>query len=560
MYRKSTRSIFVFACLSLMLLFSLVLPHSANAASAPLFSLTSSTNLLSQGQNMTIDIHGKQITDLVAYELTLSFDPNLWEFVGAISELAGYKATPLQELHVSGIITFALAKMGQAAGENGSVNLGRITLKAKTQGTDRIQLTGVRLVNSQFTSVSYTSDTAFAVTINSANHGGPSSNGNPSGVNNDDNVEAHQQVLNAEELKPDASGKVIVEVADGKKEVLLSANTVVNSLIKKLEIRSKGITLAIDSDILKALSERVSGDSLMDAQILIRMDQALEEQSESLVSQGNEGIVTMKSAGAIYHVSLLLVSKDGKESKLAVFEQPVEITLAYDEGADESKLGIYYFNESTKAWEYVGGVVDQASQQIKAIISHFSTYAVLEYHKAFTDVPAGHWASKAIQALASKHVVSGVSSADYAPGKQVSRAEFAALMSRTLGLKAKSSTPFTDVDDKAWFADEVTAAYEAKLIAGKSTQSFAPNDFISREEMAAMLVRAYVYGTGKQATDSVVVIKDRESVSNWAIKDVDAVINMGLMSGTGGGKFAPVAFTTRAEAAVAVYNLLMEIE
>ncbi|MFX7329385.1 hypothetical protein ABTI69_21580, partial [Acinetobacter baumannii] len=81
----------------------------------------------------------------------------------------------------------------------------------------------------------------------------------------------------------------------------------------------------------------------------------------------------------------------------------------YEAGADESVLGVYYFNENTKAWEYVGGTLDKSGKRITVQLSHFSIYGVLEYHKTFADVPAGHWASAAIRALAAKHVASGVS-------------------------------------------------------------------------------------------------------------------------------------------------------
>jgi hypothetical protein len=460
----------------------------------PTFSLTSASGQPATGGNWTVDIHADGVSDMVAFELMLAVDPQKWSFVEAGSSLSGYKATPLQELRGNGVITFTYMKIGQAAGENGSVNLGRVTLKAKEPGNGRVVLSGARLVDSDFGSVNYSPNVAIDVTITGGGSGNDNSNGNSNGDSgagdgNPSNL-SQQQVVNEESLKPDGSGKAVVSIAEGKKEVLLPVN----------------------------------------------------------------------AAGAVYHIGLSIVTKDGRESKSSSFGQPVELSFPYDEGADESVLGIYYLNESTKAWEYVGGVADKAGKRINVRLNHFSIYGVFEYHKSFADVPANHWASAAIRALAAKHVANGESDTAYAPANKVTRAEFAALLTRALGMKPTAAAPFADVSGASWYADEVAAAYEAKLINGKSQRLFAPNTFITREEMAAMLVRAFEFGTGAKASPGAASFADEAAVSKWVTGDVRTALSSGLMSGTGGGKFAPSATTTRAEAAKAVFNLLTKLD
>ncbi|MBW7460690.1 S-layer homology domain-containing protein, partial [Paenibacillus sepulcri] len=223
-------------------------------------------------------------------------------------------------------------------------------------------------------------------------------------------------------MKPDEEGSTVVQIADGIKEILLPANTADIAGIKKLELRSGTFSLAIDSIVLKELTKLVGGGELSDAAISITIEQASQEEAVSLLAGMEEGMGTLKAAGTIYHFGLSIVTKDGAARKLAVFEQPVELALPYDNEADESTLGVYFLNENDKVWEYAGGTVDGDGKVIKVKLSHFSTYAVLEYDKAFQDLPAAHWAFNAVRTLSARHVVNGVSATQFGPGTEVSRA------------------------------------------------------------------------------------------------------------------------------------------
>ncbi|SFJ80466.1 S-layer homology domain-containing protein [Paenibacillus sp. UNC496MF] len=106
-------------------------------------------------------------------------------------------------------------------------------------------------------------------------------------------------------------------------------------------------------------------------------------------------------------------------------------------------------------------------------------------------------------------------------------------------------------------AGGIAAAYGAGLIKGRTDDAFAPNDAISREEMAAMLVRAYAYAGGKDlAAGEAAPLADAGAVSRRAVADVDKAVASGLMTGVGGGCFAPEAQATRAETAEALLRLL----
>ncbi len=62
------------------------------------------------------------------------------------------------------------------------------------------------------------------------------------------------------------------------------------------------------------------------------------------------------------------------------FKKPVTFIASYAiadlNGVDEDKLGVYYFNEETRLWEFVGGLVDKANKTITVELYHFSRYAI----------------------------------------------------------------------------------------------------------------------------------------------------------------------------------------
>ena len=74
-------------------------------------------------------------------------------------------------------------------------------------------------------------------------------------------------------------------------------------------------------------------------------------------------------------------------------------------------------------------------------ITKAGIYAVLEYDKSFTDVTSDHWVYAALKQLAARHIVNGVSEEEFAPEDPMTRAEFAVLLARLLGVGAESAKP-----------------------------------------------------------------------------------------------------------------------
>ncbi|WP_391572886.1 S-layer homology domain-containing protein [Cohnella sp.] len=268
------------------------------------------------------------------------------------------------------------------------------------------------------------------------------------------------------------------------------------------------------------------------------------------------GMAKIRQADRVYDVRLSFTDKDRSVEWQG--SGGVHIALPYSASVDEELVGVYYFNEVSGKWEYVGGTVDRNSNLVWAEANRPGNYAVLEVERTFVDIPARHWAARAITVLAAKGIVSGVNDSEFKPRQPTTRAEVAVLLVRALGLKAKGAAKFGDVSGNAWYAADIAAAYESGLIKGVGEDAFAPDALITREQLAVLATRAYEYVTGDYEARSGVSaeFKDAGRIAVWAASSVRKATMIGLMKGRSDGSFSAQTEATRAEAAQIVLNLL----
>ncbi|MNI34221.1 Endo-1,4-beta-xylanase A precursor [compost metagenome] len=194
-----------------------------------------------------------------------------------------------------------------------------------------------------------------------------------------------------------------------------------------------------------------------------------------------------------------------------------------------------------------------------------SIYTVLSSAKTFDDV-SKHWAKADIELLASKLVVKGATDSSFAPDNNITRAEFAALLVRSLGLATDAAgITFTDVKSGDWYAGAIGAAVKAKLVDGFEDNSFQPNDTITREQMAVMIAKAItavgqtIDISGKQ--DGLLAkFQDKASISSWAQTAVAQAVQAKIIAGMTDETFVPSANASRAQAVVMLKRLMQYVD
>jgi hypothetical protein len=262
-----------------------------------------------------------------------------------------------------------------------------------------------------------------------------------------------------------------------------------------------------------------------------------------------------KSISNIFNLDLF-------DDKLKIDKMDIEIpiTLTYNDllVKNNEKISVFYFNDNTNEWEYVGGKILNNSKIIFKT-THFSKYAVREYNKTFDDIQ-NHWAKNDIEILASRKITNGVSEEKF-----ITNAEFITLLARVLNLKESSeSIEYEDVIGDEWYIDNLRNAKNSELLDGSYEEKFYPNDPIKRENMANILVNAYFYYTNTNASDiyisQEVRFLDEGSISNAMRYQVRISNALGLINGDDLGYFYPSDGATRAEATAVIKRLLKLLE
>ncbi|MFB7815471.1 S-layer homology domain-containing protein [Paenibacillus chitinolyticus] len=194
-----------------------------------------------------------------------------------------------------------------------------------------------------------------------------------------------------------------------------------------------------------------------------------------------------------------------------------------------------------------------------------STYVLIAHQKTFADTEE-HWAKDIIHDMASRLVVNGVEDAHFAPNAPITRAEFAAIIVRALGLDNKGkSLVFKDVDTTDWFNSAVAKALEYGLIDGYEDGSFQPEKTVTREEAMVMMVRAMKLANLEPNVNDadiksvLATFADGASVDAWARQGVSAAVKSKLINGTDTG-LLPKRDITRAESTVLIHRMLEKTE
>jgi uncharacterized repeat protein (TIGR02543 family) len=265
--------------------------------------------------------------------------------------------------------------------------------------------------------------------------------------------------------------------------------------------------------------------------------------------------------------ALQLVSKvyEIKKDKAGQFNKPIVITIPYDmTKVDFTKLtiGVYWLNEQTQKWVLLDSQkVDNANGTASGSVNHFTKFAVLALDKAKTEQPQtnevdfadiiGHWSEASVRELVKLGAISGYLDNTFKPNASITRAEFVTVIVKAFHLEVQDGIAFADTETH-WAKNAITTVASAGIVAGYSDNSFEPNSFITREQMAAIVVRAAKLA----AADKSINFSDSSDISEWARTALATAIANGLINGYEDDTVKPKVNTTRAEAVTVILKAI----
>ena len=176
----------------------------------------------------------------------------------------------------------------------------------------------------------------------------------------------------------------------------------------------------------------------------------------------------------------------------------------------------------------------------------------VQIEEQFSDVAPGAWYYDNVMDAAANGYVNGYTDGTFGPTKDITRAEFAAMVANVFGYETNNDVDpaFKDVEQGHWANGAIAFCAERGYINGYTDGTFQPNKTITRQEAASILKNTFNL-TGNTGD----LFPDDSAIASWAKDNVYAVKHSGLMKGDAGtGNFRPTATITRAEAASIFMN------
>ncbi|MDR1134756.1 MAG: S-layer homology domain-containing protein [Clostridiales Family XIII bacterium] len=169
----------------------------------------------------------------------------------------------------------------------------------------------------------------------------------------------------------------------------------------------------------------------------------------------------------------------------------------------------------------------------------------------------GHWADDEIREAVDYGYIRGYADGRFYPDEPIKRSEFVKIINTAMGFTDLGNIAFNDVPYNEWYYDEVRKAAAAGYISGYGNgEWFAPNNPMSREEVAAVLYRV---SPGSGSAKAPKKLKDSAEIGDWALTAVSAAYSNGYLTGYPDGNFYPKRNLTRAET-VKVINKVLGID
>ncbi|QJD84967.1 invasin domain 3-containing protein [Cohnella herbarum] len=388
-------------------------------------------------------------------------------------------------------------------------------------------------------------------------------------------------------LQIDANGTKSIDVLLDKdiikKALDVSSATTRANLSISIEDEASKISLRLTGDAISLLADKTATIILKTRQGQYHLPLAEVVSRESnwtkaaevqiTIARGNvAGIAGLQEAanrggfrlvGDPIHFDVTVIGQ-GVKREIASFDRYVERVIFL-------QAGVAGKASTVMAWDQQHGLrpvptefTEIDGQQVAAVRSMTnSAYVLVSKTSNLTDIE-GHWAATEIGDMNRRMIVNGGVGERFNPDSMISRAEFAALLARALGLPmGGDQVGFRDISKTSWYEGAVAAVRAYGIMDGFKDGTFGPNREVSRQEAIVMIVRALkladtvsvTSNTGVQ--DDLSVYADSNQIGSWASDDIRTAIHEGLVKGYG-DELRPRQLLTRAETTVLLYRMLIK--
>lgn len=334
----------------------------------------------------------------------------------------------------------------------------------------------------------------------------------------EDAQKAAEEAKAAAELALEAAKKSEVEAAASAAEAAEYARQMAETYQKVVEIKAELI------------------DYLAEAQAAAEKAEAERKAAEEARKAAEEAALAASKYAASFELAQLL-----HESETLTGHARED----YAKVIEDAKAAI----EAAKTPEEVTAVLNAAREALKTAGCPSTN---------FTDVEENGWYHTGVDFMVKNGFMNGVADDAFDVDGNLTRAQLVTILYRIAGEPESTATnPFADVADGQWYTNAVIWAAENGIVKGVNTTTFAPNDQITREQIATILFR---YAKAEKVEGKLAGFPDAEKISDYAADAMAWAVEQGLINGIsesdGKTYLAPQETATRAQIAVILMRYL----
>ncbi|MBG9454844.1 hypothetical protein ABE61_12540 [Lysinibacillus sphaericus] len=326
----------------------------------------------------------------------------------------------------------------------------------------------------------------------------------------------------AEETNKDNKDGSVAEITieNGSNKAMITSETIQKSLeknIKNFVIQSeKNFKIEVPTSIFKGIN--------------------LAEKDQVIVS------VTKDDKNKQFTVTFEIEDTNGKSKSISIDKEYLKVTLP---AANKLKANTVVLQLDVGEYKPVPHKIVKG--EIVLFTKTSGTFVLKESTVTYKDIEDSVYKEE-IEFLASRHVIQGTTSEAFEADISITRAQFAAFVSRALGLQAIGENPFDDTKGK-WYATEIQALYEAGITKGSTASTFNPEKPITRQQAAAMMARILEYVNADVKADEEINFKDANNISSEYLPYIKLLNSLDIMTGMQDGSFEPTISITRGQTA-----------
>lgn len=219
----------------------------------------------------------------------------------------------------------------------------------------------------------------------------------------------------------------------------------------------------------------------------------------------------------------------------------------------------------TELWAFVKA--DQAGELTEEDVftpsvlteNKMPTYS-MDMAYSFDDVDSSAWYADAVSYVAENGIMNGAGNGTFAPDTVMSRAMLVQVLYNLEGKPEAADCAFTDVAADAWYADAVAWAADAGIVTGVSDTTFAPDQMMTREQIATILYRYAAYKNyDVTASNDLSSYTDAGQIGSYAVEAMQWANGAGLITGSTATTLNPLGSATRAEVATILMRFLESV-